>query len=300
MGEPSGIGATDAAMATIAVRQYGYVTRKQLLGLEMTRGEVEHRLRIGRLHRIYAGVYAVGVKPTLPVPRAAAAVLACGAGAALSHSSALCLWGWHTPWDVPFEVTAPAQHRRPGIVLHRSKVLTHRDVRRHMGIRVTSPARTVLDVAPRLSALALRKVVREARLSRYMRDAELADVLARFPRHPGAARLAPFVTVATEPTRSEFEDAFIALCERFGLPRPRTNVRIAGHLVDAVFDAERVIVELDGYKFHGDRESFESDRDRDADTLLAGHVTVRITWKRMQDRPRREADRLIRILENRR
>ncbi len=300
MGEPSGTGATDAAMATIAGRQYGYVTRKQLVGLEMTRGEIEHRLRIGRLHRVYAGVYAVGAVPTLPVARAAAAVLACGAGAALSHSSALCLWGWHTPWDVPFEVTAPAQHRRPGIVLHRSKALTHRDVRRHMGIRVTSPARTVLDVAPGLNDKQLRRVVREARLSPYMRDEALADVVARFPRHPGASRLAPFTTTPDGPTRSEFEDGFLAFCADHGLPRPRTNVRIAGHLVDAVFDAERVIVELDGYKFHGDRETFESDRDRDADTLLAGHVTVRITWKRMQNRPRREAERLLAILQDHR
>lgn len=293
-------GAIDAAIAAIAVRQHGYITRQQLLALGLSRSCVDRRGRAGKLHRVYAGVYAVGAVPTLSVARAAAAVLACGAGAALSHSSALCLWGWHTPWDVPFEVTAPAQHRRPGIVLHRSKVLTHRDVRRHMGIRVTSPARTVLDVAPGLNDKQLRQVVREARLSRYMRDAELADVVARLPRNPGAARLKPFIEAPAGPTRSEFEDAFLVFCHDHGLPRPRTNVRIAGHLVDAVFDAERVIVELDGYKFHGDRETFESDRDRDADTLLAGHVTVRITWKRMQNRPRREAERLLAILQDHR
>ena len=83
-------------------------------------------------------------------------------------------------------------------------------------------------------------------------------------------------------------------------PRPRTNVRIAGHLVDAVFDAERLIVELDGYEFHGDRGSFETDRDRDADTLAIGHATVRITWERMTQRPRREAARLLSILDDRR
>jgi very-short-patch-repair endonuclease len=293
-------GAIDAAIAAIAVRQHGYITREQLLALGLGRADIAYRLRVGRLHRVYAGLYAVGVIPTLPTPRAAAAVLACGAGAALSHLSALCLWGWHKPWDVPFEVTASSDHRRAGIRVHRSTALARQDVRMHLGIRVTSPARTVLDMAPRLSDPALRRVVREARISRYMRDEALTDVVARFSRHPGAARLKPFIAAPRGPTRSEFEDRFLAFCEDHGLPRPRTNVRIAGHLVDAVFDAERVIVELDGYEFHGDRDSFETDRDRDADTLATGHATVRITWMRMTKRPRREAARLLAILENRR
>jgi Transcriptional regulator, AbiEi antitoxin len=290
----------DAAIAAIAGRQHGYIRREQLLRLGLTPSGIDHRIRSGRLVRVYAGVYAVGAVPTLPVARAAAAVLACGPGAALSHLSALCLWGWRKPWDVPFHVTAPSNHVRPGIRVHCSTALARRDIRTHLGIRVTSPARTLLDVAPRLSDPALRRVVREARLSPYMRESQLADVVARFPRHPGAARLKPLIEAPSGPTRSEFEDGFLAFCADHGLPRPRTNVRIAGHLVDAVFDVERLIVELDGFEFHGGRDSFESDRDRDADTLRVGHATVRITWQRMTKRPRREAKRLLAILENRR
>lgn len=66
------------------------------------------------------------------------------------------------------------------------------------------------------------------------------------------------------------------------------------------FPAERLIVELDGWDYHRDRHSFESDRDRDADTLAAGAATIRITWERMTHAPRREADRLQAILEQRR
>jgi very-short-patch-repair endonuclease len=75
---------------------------------------------------------------------------------------------------------------------------------------------------------------------------------------------------------------------------------VAGYEVDALFAAERLIVELDSWDFHSDREAFESDRDRDADTLAADHETVRITWTRIEKRPAREAQRLNRILELRR
>lgn len=142
-------------------------------------------------------------------------MLAGGPGALLSHRSPLCLWGWRNGWDVPFEVTACGAHRRPGIRFHEATGLTRRDVRHHLGIRVTSPARTALDVAPALSDKGLRGVVREARLSRHLRVPDLADVLA--------------------------------FCQRFGLPRPDCNVWVAGHRVDALFAAERLIVELDGY-----------------------------------------------------
>ena len=59
-----------------------------------------------------------------------------------------------------------------------------------------------------------------------------------------------------------------------------------------------MIVELDGAEFHLDRYAFESDRDRDAELLAAGYVTVRITWERLKRQPAREAERLRRILRS--
>jgi very-short-patch-repair endonuclease len=119
----------------------------------------------------------------------------------------------------------------------------------------------------------------------------------RFPTHAGARLLRPFADLDDGPTRSGFEDDFRAFCRRFGLPRPRVNVRVAGHEVDALFAAQRLIVETDGWSFHRDRRTFESDRDRDADTLAAGFRTLRITWDRMHDAPNREAERLRQILQ---
>jgi very-short-patch-repair endonuclease len=70
--------------------------------------------------------------------------------------------------------------------------------------------------------------------------------------------------------------------------------------VDVLFRAERVIVELDGYRYHDGRDSFERDRERDAASLEEGYVTVRITWPRLRAAPAREARRLRRILQTRR
>ena len=289
----------DPLIAALAKRQRGHVMRRQLLDSGLGEKAIDYRLKTSRLIPVYAGVYAVGHLPTLPQDRAVGAVLACGPGAVLSHGSAAALWGIFQRWEMPFEVTATSAHSRRGIRVHRA-ALTRNDIRIHLGIRVTSPARTLLDNCPRLRDKALRRAVNELRLQRHLRLTELAELLERFPRNRGASRLRPFLQPPGGPTRSEFEDAFLEFAERYGLPQPLVNTRIAGREVDALFAAERVIVELDGYRFHASRERFERDRDGDAEMLAIGLATVRITWERMTRTPAREAERLLRILGARR
>ncbi len=158
----------------------------------------------------------------------------------------------------------------------------------------------MLDCAPRLTEKQLARAVNEALRSERLRRRDLADVVARFPRHQGARALKRFIDVEDGPTRSDWEDEFPQFCVEHHLPKPVMSAVVAGHEVDALFPEEKVIVELDSWKFHSDRDSFESDRDRDADTLAAAHVTVRITSARMKRRPVREAARLQAILKDRR
>jgi hypothetical protein len=99
-----------------------------------------------------------------------------------------------------------------------------------------------------------------------------------------------------QPTRSEFERAFLRFCRRFGLPRPLTLPTVYGHEVDALFAEHRLIVELDGWRYHRTRQSFERDRERDAHALASGFPTVRITKQRIDATPDREAARLRKIL----
>ena len=227
-------------------------------------------------------------------------MLACGDRAALSHGSALTLWGFWKRWDEPFEVTVASDRRPKGIRVHRVAGLRRRDVGIENGIRVTSPARTFLDMAPRIPAKSLRRFINDGRRREVITLDDLADVVRRFPFHPGAKLLRPHVGAPHGPTRSEFEDAFITFCRRHGLPTPEVNATVAGFEADAYFEKERLIVELDGWGFHNDRRAFEDDRERDAAMLALGIATVRITWERLKREPEREAERLRRILEMRR
>ena len=289
----------ESEIARLAKRKRGYVTRSQLLAIGLGRKAIDYRIKIGRLIPAYTGVYAVGHLPTLPQDRAFGALLACGPRAVLSHGSAASLWGVFRSWDMPFEVTVPSLRRRRGIRIHRA-ALTRADFTVQLGLRVTSPARTLLDIAPRVRDKTLTRAVSNLRHARYLTLEQLADVLERYPRHPGAARLRPFVETPRGPTRSDLEDRFAAFCDRFGLPTPEISAFVAGREVDAFFPIERVIVELDGYEFHSSKDSFRSDRDNDAEALAADLVTVRITEDRLEDAPEREAERLLRILEARR
>src|SRR5437762_8927214 len=86
----------DEVIADLAERQHGVVAHRQLRGLGMGRGAIEHRLRELRLHRIHRGVYAVGHRILTPDGWCMAAVLAAGPGAVLSHYSAAELWALPT------------------------------------------------------------------------------------------------------------------------------------------------------------------------------------------------------------
>jgi very-short-patch-repair endonuclease len=290
---------SDLALGRLAARQYGHVTYAQLVALGFTRRAIEVRIRHGRLIRVFRGVYAVGHVRSEATARGAAAVLAGGDAAALSYFSAAALWEMGPKWPGVPEITVPAKRQPAGIRVHVHPSLESRDIRRHRGIRTTGPSRTLLDIAPGLTDAGLARAINQGRLQRHLRIADLEDVIGRYPHHRGAHLLRPFVVTPTGPTRSEFEDRFLAFAREHGLPTPNVNARVAGYEVDALFAAHKVIVELDGYEYHRGRRSFERDRERDAALLAAGYVTIRITWERLTTQPEREAARLRQILTSR-
>lgn len=289
--------AIDAAIAKIAAKQNGNITRQQLLGLGLDTYAIRYRVRIGRLYRVFRGVYSVGRPALTPIEWASAAVLACGPGAALSHGSAMALWGYWRHWDQPYEVILVGDRRTKGIRVHRSTTLRRHDVTKQLGIRVTTPARTIFDISPRQNDKAFKRTVSNALHSLWLTEGQLADAVAWHPRLPAAKRVARLIGLPGTPTRSGWEDDFPAFCQQHGLPAPVMGAPLFGYVVDALFVRERVIVELDSKEFHLDPIAFETDRERDAEMLVHGLVTVRATWERIEDRPDREAQRLGAILE---
>jgi hypothetical protein len=229
-----------------------------------------------------------------------AAVLACGHRAALSHGSAMTLWGFWKRWDEPFDVTLAGDRRPQGVRSHRSVTLLRKDVVIKEGIRVTSPARALLDMAPRIPPKSLTRFVNDGRLRRILTLADLREMATRNGNHPGARLLMAHAKTTQNPTRSGGEDDFLVFCRRHGLPTPLINEPLHGYEVDAYFPEANLVVELDGWEYHSSRQSFEDNRDRDATMLMHGIATIRITYDRIESDPDREAERLTKILRNRR
>ena len=151
------------------------------------------------------------------------------------------------------------------------------------GIPVTSPARTLLDLATHLSHDQLARATEEAQIHHAISDHSLNEQFSRYPAHRGAARLKQAIAAEPSLTRSEAERKLLELIRKAGLPRPETNVRIAGHEVDFLWREQRLVVEVDGYAYHGTRAAFERDRRRDTDLQLAGFRVLRPTWRRIAD-----------------
>jgi very-short-patch-repair endonuclease len=291
----------DARIAAIAARQHGVVARRQLIGIGLGKHAIDHRVAIGRLHGLYRGVYIVG-HPTLSVEsKWMAAVLACGSGAVLSYRSAATLWGIRRTTRSLIEVTARrGRHPRPGIQLHQDRLqdseITVRDC-----IPVTTPMRTLLDLAAVLDRHQLERSVNEAEVLRCLDVLTLERLLRRYPNRAGIAVLRRLLAARTTGiTRSELENLFLGFLDRYSLPAPDLNFPLQlGNdwiEVDCVWRDERVIVELDGHRTHGTRAAFERDRKRDRALQAKGWRVVRVTWRQLRDEPDSLAADLRRLL----
>ena len=211
-----------------------------------------------------------------------AAVLAAGPGAVLSHQSAAALWNLRATSKTRIDVTTPHKLRpRKGLHPH-CAVLPHDERTVHEGIPVTTPARTLLDLAGVINRQALDRALNEAEIQRLPSPATLLD---RYPRNRGTKTLRTLLLTSrrSTPTRSELEDRFLTFIDDHCLPTPETNTIIEGYEVDATWRDARLIVELDGFATHGTRRAFERDRERDRRLQAAGWRVIRLTWRQLAE-----------------
>ena len=289
---------SDAVIAELAGRQHGVVARRQLVALGLSLDAIDHRIERDRLHPLHRGVYAVGHRKLTGHGRWMAAALA--AGGVLSHRSAAALWGIRASNSGRIDVTAPRERRRPGVTVHRA-VLPQDEMTTHDGIPVTTPARTLLDLAALLDEHRLARATERAEALRLTSPTSLAELVNRYPRRPGTPNLKRLIEedrIVPTDLRSRLERRFLTLLDAENLPRPLVNEPLGPFTPDFRWTEQRLIVELDGFETHGTRAAFERDRARDRALAVQGWRVVRVTKRQLENEPDELADQLRAMLRS--
>lgn len=283
--------AHERSIAELAGRQDNLVTREQLAAVGIGRGAIAHRLSAGRWQRVHPGVYLVAPAPLDFRARARAAMLACGADATVSHTTAAGLWGILPEGDRSdhVHVTVPGRNAGPreGVCVHRTAVLNRDEIAIRDGLRLTSPARTICDVAGIAPVREAEAALAEARVQGLVTDRQLHAVIERTPTMKGSAVVRALLRseVETGYTRSRAERVMVKLTRAAALPRPLLNQRLLGYVADFLWPQQRLVLEVDGYKYHRHRAAFERDRRRDQLMVASGYRVLRITWRQLRDEP---------------
>lgn len=277
---------TEQRIAELAAGQHGVITRAQLAAAGLTPGMIRTWLSSGRLVAIHRGVYLLGGFVGSLEPRFAreqAAVLGCGAGAAVSHRSVAWMHEILVPPPDrkrrPVEVTLPGdvRRRRPGIIAYRTARLEPDDVTSMEGIPVVAPARTLRDLSTLLGRRDLERAAARALRQQLVTDDELAALLDAHVGLPGAPLLRAALARAGGPafTRSGAEDLLLEIIDSADLPSPQANVVVLGYEVDFLWPDLLVIVEVDGYRHHSSPRALDRDHRRDTRLSSAGYQVLR-------------------------
>jgi len=230
-----------------------------------------------------------------------AAVLASSPSVA-SHLSAGWLWGLLQYRPGTVHVTCRSGRRAErSFVVHRAD-LARADLTRRDGIPVTSLPRTILDLAVTSRARTVGRYIRHADDAKVFDLRAMEGLLERSRGHRGRAKVLAALEIYDETpafTRSDLERRFFEVVIAAGLPAPSMNYAIEGFEIDAYWPDHRFGVELDVFATHGSRLSFEEDRERDDELLLAGIETTRVTGPRLAQEPAAVVDSIRRHLARR-
>lgn len=269
----------------VAIRQQGVVVYRHLAEAGLARGEIQRLRADGWLTPVRNGVYLFGRPDVTEWHRVVAVGLVAGPGVALSHSTAArihrlpCAMSAET-----VEITAGRGRfpRLAGTTLHRVAILDPADLQDHRGITVTTPARTVVDLAPRLSAWALAHLVDEGLIAGTWQVPALRTALLRSGRRLGARSLAAILAARDgDPrTSSHLEQRAVRVLAGMGPFETQHQLVLDGQvlLLDIAWPEYRVAAECDGWAVRSrSRSKFDHDRRRnnllEANGWLVAHLT---------------------------
>jgi very-short-patch-repair endonuclease len=283
---------THHQMARLAARQYGVVTREQLIGLGYSDDAIDRAVTSGRLHQWHRSVFAVGHQALGPHGLCMAAVLFRGDGALISFQSAVWLWGLERKLEIPVHVS----------VRWRGHAQRDDDIAESERLPLTAVPRTLLDYASVAKTRRLERAIDQAdRLE--LLDLAAVDLITEEVRgHRGRGALLRAMTIYREKgfTRSGGEKRMLAALADARVQRPAINNFVEGYELDFFWERERFGVELDSWEHHRGRRSFEEDRKRQEELAMAGIETIRITGTRLKREPRKVAMRVAAHLKRRR
>jgi very-short-patch-repair endonuclease len=220
-----------------------------------------------------------------------AAVLACGSAAVLSHESAAELWGIRgssnpsmrgardrPPSLIDVSVPGTTSRRRRGIRLHRRHEFPPRDRTRRDRIPVTTPARTLIDLATQLDGDRLEAAVNEADGLGLIDPETLRNAVDERSVLHGVPALRKILDRRTFTlTDSELERRFLPLVRAACLPAPLTQQQLNGFRVDFYWPELRLVVEADSLRYHRTPSQQARDRQRDQAHAEAGLTPLRFT-----------------------
>jgi very-short-patch-repair endonuclease len=266
----------------LARRQHGVLSRDQLRE-QLSDNAIDRRVRRGSLKKLHRGVFATPSSVDTFERRIVAAALAAGPGAAISHFAAAHhhrFGGTDLPRVV--DVSVPSMRRRRlGVVdVHRVTWLPPEDTLVVGDLRVTSPARTICDLAGSLSRRNLELVLDDAILAGRVKLDVVASTLSRMPANTKGAHVLRALIEARPDGRARVESPLEwdvqAVLREAGLEF-RTQYEVAGRRLDIAFPEEKLTVEPMGYRWHGSRTAWARDVARDRDLLAAGWRVFPVT-----------------------
>jgi very-short-patch-repair endonuclease len=283
------------------------VSREQLLQVGWSKDEINWRISTGRLHRLHAGVYAVGHRVIPKEGWWMAAVLASGPGALLSHHTAAALWGLRGYSGGVIHVTVPRKSTSSKRIRRHLSYVPPDELTEREGIPVTSVHRTIFDLAAAVSVDEVIAMIKEAEYRNLYDRLSLWDLLERYPAKRGSRNLRfALKRITEEPSgrkRSKLEERFAPFLRRHHLLLPRFNDWIAldpkPYRVDCHWPQHHLIVELDGWQGHSSRSAFQDDRARDRALKVADYSVIHLTWAQLGSEPEAIASDLRMLLRDR-
>jgi very-short-patch-repair endonuclease len=295
--------AVEREIGRIAGEQDNVITVRQAIAAGLGRGAIAARCRTGRMQRLHQNVLLIGPAPPSFSALARAATMAVGAGCAVALDPASVLLRLRpepSPERRAIDIIVDSRNvrSRPGITIHRSTLVVA-EFGYVRGIPVTSPARTIADLAAVENIAQVEQLLIDGRQLRCVSDRELFAVIDRVPHRHGHGALRALLQDETDEgySRSRAERRLRKLIRDAGLPRAIHNgPKVQGFLIDAHWPALKVVVEVDGRKYHDHPWAFERDHYRDQVLVSAGYAVLRVTWRQLCNDPIGVAVRIAQTL----